>query len=197
MRLVVISFLVGLPGIAWAQSDSSDAAVSQKLAPADEFRLGGAASRSAIITTSPSQPIDDAPQARLSLPLGMMQEETTQRELGPATLFLSDGMDDGRDALQLGTFLSRGQARAGLSVTYLETQEEFARSEVFLDYALTETFSVGLSGIIDSEANENEPVRQLGLNAEFSTSGGAFVQGGVSGAADYEPVVGLSIGLRF
>jgi hypothetical protein len=124
----------------------------------------------------------------------MSRSETV---LGPATVFVSEGRDDGRDALELGTFLRRGQARAGLSVTYLETDAQVKRSELFVDYALSERFSVGLSGILDAELGDTEPVRQLGLNAEYSTSGGAFLQGGVAGAPDFDPVIGLSIGLRF
>ncbi len=165
-----------------------------------EFRLGGAATRPAIIATAPVEDTAerDNPQ-RLSLPLGAIPDamSRSESELGPATIFVSEGVDDGRDALELGTFLRRGQARAGLSVTYLETEAQVARSEVFLDYALSEQFSVGLSGILDSELGDTEPVRQLGLNAEYSTSGGAFLQGGVAGAADFDPVIGLSVGLRF
>ena len=120
--------------------------------------------------------------------------ETT---LGGATLFMGEGLDSGRDAVQMGTFIRRGQARAGVSVTYLENEAEVSRSELFFDYSLTEQFSIGLSGILNAEISEDETVPQLGLSAEFATESGAFLQGGVSDASDYQPVIGVSIGLRF
>ncbi|MEM6386378.1 MAG: hypothetical protein AAF718_09105 [Pseudomonadota bacterium] len=194
MRPILISAMLCCPVSGFAEPIT-------KLAPVDTdgFRLGGAASRAAIVATEPSSDLAPSISPRLSLPLTLPSVETARTEsaLGPATIFLSDGEDDGRDALELGTFLSRGQARAGMSVTYIESEDEVARSQLFVDYALTNQFSVGLSGIFDSDVRENEPVRQIGLNAEFSTTGGAFVQGGVTGATDYNPVIGLSVGLRF
>jgi hypothetical protein len=137
---------------------------------------------------------------RLSLPLASPDREVISRRestLGGATVFLSEGLDAGREAFELGTFLSRGQARAGMSVTYIEASSQIARSELFVDYAISEQFTVGVSGILDAELDTAEPVRQLGLSAEYSTSQGTFIQGGVAGAADYDPIIGLSVGLRF
>lgn len=199
MRPVFISAILCLPGLAFAQSAPSLAEVGETVPSVGDFQLGGAASRAAIVATAPVTEIEPQRPARISLPLSLTREETarTERTFGPATLFVSDGFESGREALELGTFLSRGQATAGLSVTYLEQDRELARSEVFLDYAITDRFSVGLSGILDAEQSDGEPLRQLGVSAEFATSAGNYIQGGFAGAPDYDPVIGLSIGLRF
>ncbi|MEM7752455.1 MAG: hypothetical protein AAF230_03520 [Pseudomonadota bacterium] len=197
MRPFLFSVVLAMPALAVAEAALAQAAAS---GGADEFRLGGAASRAAIVPTAPIVEDETSRTSpRLSLPLGAITGDLsrTEGDLGPATIYLSEGTDEGRDALELGTFLRRGQARAGVAVTYLEDIAEVARSEVFLDYALSDRFSVGLSGILDQELGDDEPVRQLGVNAEFTTPGGAFVQGGVASASDYDPVIGLSIGLRF
>ena len=120
-----------------------------------------------------------------------------EASLGAATVYVAEGFDAGRDAFELGTFVSNGQARAGLSVTYVQANAQVARSELFIDYALSERFTVGLSGIIDAQLDDTQRVRQLGLNAEYATSSGTYVQGGIAGSEDYIPVIGLSVGLRF
>lgn len=195
--MFILSFC--LPCLAFGQDTLGTERTANALMKNTEYRLGGAATRSATVATAPVTEADSSQNMRLTLPTGLSMEETSRREssVGPATVFLAEGLNAGREAVELGTFLSRGQARAGVSVTYLETEAEVARSELFLDYALTEQFSIGVSGILDTELRETEPVRQLGLNAEFSTSGGAYVQGGVAGASDFDTVVGLSVGLRF
>jgi hypothetical protein len=195
IAFIAVSFSVMCSG----NPVSAQSVETRNFADEGEFRLGGAAARAATIATAPIPQDKEASSPRLSLPLGMALDEASRTEsaFGPATLFVSEGVDSGRDALEVGTFLSRGQARAGVSVTYLESEAQIARSELFVDYAVTERFSIGLSGILDTEINDDEPVRQLGVNAEFATSGGAFVQGGFAGAADYDPVIGLSVGLRF
>ena len=195
MRLFIAALCVCSPAALCAESVERVATFSDS----PEFQLGGAATLSALAPVDTTR-TEAARLPRLSLPITATREEiVTRREggLGAATVFVSEGLDAGRDAFELGTFLSRGQARAGLSVTYVESDTHLSRSEVFLDYSLTEQFSIGLSGVLDSDPGASEPLRQLGLNAEFATSGGAFVQGGVAGAADYDPVIGLSIGLRF
>lgn len=199
MRPFVAGLVFCLPCLAWAEPGLDLTTSPDSYGGAGDFRLGGAATRPAVVPTQPTEEPAPSAETRLSLPLGAVPDAMTRSEkvLGPATVFVSEGMEDGRDALELGTFLRRGQARAGLSVTYLETQAQLKRSELFVDYALSDRFSVGLSGILDAELGDTEPVRQLGLNAEYSTSGGAFLQGGVAGAADFDPVIGLSIGLRF
>ncbi len=162
-----------------------------------EFQLGGATSRAALVPDIDITEEEEAPRPRLTLPLPTPDSPQQSTTFGPATLFMGEQLDAGRDAVRLGTFLSRGQARAGVSVTYLEEEEEVSRSEVFLDYSLTEQFSVGLSGILNSEIDEAEAVPQLGVNAEFTTEDGAYLRGGIADAAEYEPVFGLSIGFRF
>lgn len=200
VRLFLFSVACVLPCMVLADSDYAPPVTAGGYGEQEQFRLGGATTRSAMIPTAPITDEEaETERPRLSLPLGAVTSDMSRTEsaVGPATIFLSERLDDGRDALELGTFLRRGQARAGVSVTYLEDAAEVARSEVFLDYAVSERFSVGLSGILDAELGDTEPVRQLGVNAEFNTSGGAFVQGGVAGASDYDPVIGLSVGLRF
>ena len=169
-----------------------------------EFRLGGAAARSSsapdIDLSSPSalsSPVTPATRGRISLPLSLdgLQAQDVGT-MGPATLFMGEGQDEGRDAVELGTYLSHGAARAGVSLTFLEQQEEVTRSEVFIDYALTEQFSVGISGILNN-IDAAGSVPQIGLSAEFSTDGGAYFQGGVADAPELEPVFGLSVGFRF
>lgn len=194
MRPIVIIAGIFLPTLVAADVVTT----LPKTVEASEFQLGGAASRAAIVPQI--EIVEDTPMARgrLSLPLApdslQPQQSTT---IGPATLFVGEGRDDGRDALQVGTFLRRGQARAGLSVTYLEEEEEVSRSEVFLDYSLTENFSVGLSGILSSETDAETTVPQLGLSAEYTTDSGAYLQGGFADAAEFDPVFGLSLGFRF
>lgn len=199
MRPFIACLAFSALALCWFDLAAAQSIETRDFADDGEFRLGGAASRAATVADAPLVQDEDLSAPRLALPLGISLDDGSRTEsvFGPATLFVSEGVDSGRDALELGTFLSRGQARAGVSVTYLETEAQVARSELFLDYAVTEQFSIGLSGILDSEVNKDEPVRQLGLNAEFATSGGAFVQGGFAGAEDYDPVIGLSVGLRF
>lgn len=196
MRPFILCLTLLMPSHGWAQALL--VAEERSLESSSEFQLGGAATLAATVPSPAVEP-EEEPLPRLSFPLRGALEQTSRKErsLGPATVFVSEGLDAGRDAFELGTFLSRGQARAGLSVTYLEAESELARSELFVDFSLTEQFSVGVSGIFDSELGETEPVRQIGLNAEYATSGGTYVQGGVAGAADYNPIIGLSVGLRF
>lgn len=164
-----------------------------------EFHLGGAAAaRSSVVPEADLTPLaEPSSPGRLTLPLSLdgfqAQDVGT---MGPATLFMGEGQDDGRDAFELGTYLSRGAARAGVSVTFLEEDEEVTRSEVFLDYALTEQLSVGISGIMN-DLDGSTTVPQIGLSAEFATEGGAYLQGGVADAPELDPVFGLSVGFRF
>lgn len=194
MRLIVVIVSVLLPCGVAAQVVDLTAPGLRAVQDSSEFQLGGATMRLALVPDVIEQEI--APRPALILPQSNIQ---SQREttLGPATIFLGEGLDGGRDAVEMGTFLSSGAARAGFSVTYLEHEEEVSRSEVFLDYSVTDRFSVGLSGILNAQIEENETVPQLGLSAEYATEGGAFLQGGVANASDYDPVIGMSIGLRF
>lgn len=194
-QLIPILFLF-MPSFASA-AEKDPALQPQFLEVGPDFQLGGAVSRSAL-TAAPEETRQER-QPRLSLPITPSDTTFSQMEttFGGATLFMGEGLDGGRDAVQMGTFIRRGQARAGVSVTYLENEAEVSRSELFFDYSLTEQFSIGLSGILNAEISEDETVPQLGLSAEFATESGAFLQGGVSDASDYQPVIGVSIGLRF
>ncbi len=199
MRPVLTVLVLMLPAFAWADGTVDVASDPPVFSAEGDFQLGGAATRAAL---TPSLPVlAEEERRRLRLPFIIPSAEnmptTKQRVLGQATLFLNEGLDLGRDALQMGTFLRRGAARAGLSITFLENDAAVSQSSIFVDYALSDQFSVGLSGIMDNEAGASGSLQQLGLNAEILTEGGAFVQGGVSGAEDYEPVFGLSVGLRF
>ena len=165
-----------------------------------QFQLGGAATRSALVPDIDlSEETNAAPRRRLALPISPDRIQRAQQSttIGAATLFVGESVSDGRDALQMGTFLRRGHARAGVSVTYLEEDEEVTRSELFLGYSVTNNFSVGLSGILNSGMEEDTTVPQVGLSAEYSTDSGAYLQGGFADAADFEPVFGLSLGFRF
>ena len=202
MRRFLMVLTIFAAGPVWAEGHMAASDGTMEFSEAGDFKLGGAATRSSQAARLPTAPIvepEERPALRLPfiIPDGEEIQSRRERTLGPATLFLKEGLDYGRDALQMGTFLSRGAARAGLSVTYLETEALVSRSSIFVDFAFSEQFSIGLAGILDNELDETEPVRQLGLNAEFSTDGGAFLQGGVAGAEDYDPVIGLSVGLRF
>lgn len=198
MRLSVAMLISVIPMAAAAAEGDRSAPEMRVLEDTQDFQLGGATTRSAVVPEAIV--LDEAtPRARLSTPLPTQTSITTQRQttLGPATLFVGEGLNSGREAVEMGTFLRSGQARAGVSVTYLEEQAQLSRSEIFVDYALTERFSVGLSGILNSELDANETVPQVGLSAEYSSESGAFLQGGFAGAAEYDPVIGVSIGLRF
>ena len=161
------------------------------------FQMGGAVSRAALVPDF--EAIEDTPRRRLALPSTSPESMADQQEFtfGRTTLFFGERVGLGPDAVQMGTFLSRGSARAGVSVTYLEDDEEITQPEFFLGYALTENFSVGLSSVLNSDLAEEDTVQQFGVSAEYVTDSGTFIQGGFADAAEYEPIIGLSVGLRF
>lgn len=201
MRLLLAALTSALPLSAVGAEAEAAMTLPSYQEPTD-FQLGGAASRAVL---APEMSLVDAtvapPQPKLTLPRSPGDQALDLREatFGPATFFVGSGRDAGRSAVQMGTFVSRGEARAGVSVTYLSREEELSRSEVFLDYALSRQLSVGLSGILNTEIGDIEPVPQLGVSAEYSSEGGgAFLQGGLAaGSAQYDPVIGVSVGLRF
>ncbi len=198
MRPIAVILATICPLALDAGEHASGLTNSPLLEVAPDYQLGGAASLSALVPEfAPSK--DTRSRSRLSLPIKSAETVYSQRKalLGGATLFFGETLSNGQDAVEMGTFLSNGTARAGVSVTYVERNASVSRSELFVDYALTDQFSVGLSGILNSEIDDDETVPQLGLSAEYSTDAGAFLQGGVADAADYDPVIGLSIGLRF
>lgn len=201
MRLLIAALAV-IPPLAVHGQEGETSLTLPAYDPETEFELGGAASRSALVEEISSPEGDPVPpQPRLTLPRspGDQALDLQEASLGPATFFVGSGRDSGRDAVQMGTFVSRGGARAGLSVTYLSREEEVSRSELFVDYALNQQLSVGVSGILNTEIDSEDPVPQLGVSAEYSSVGGsAYLQGGVAaGSEEYDPVIGVSIGLRF
>lgn len=165
----------------------------------DQYQLGGVATRAAVVPNIDlSEPDTVAPRSRLSLPLASESLNPQKAMIfGPATVFVGEGLDSGRDAVQVGTFIRNGLARAGISLTFLEQEEEVSRSELFLNYSITDQISVGVSGIFSTLDDTTDTVPQLGLSAEFATESGTYFQGGLADAPEYEPVFGLSIGFRF
>jgi len=148
---------------------------------AAEYRLGGAAAR---VSLPPVQltPPTSLPRLRLSVPRLIRETGETVRRtaIGGLRVYFGEAWNEGEDVFQLGTALTRGQTTAGASVTYENEEYDLTSSELYLDYAVTEQFSIGISGILNQDVTVDEtPVPQLGLNAELSTSGGAFLRGGV------------------
>lgn len=199
MRLCLALCMLVSPGFAWGAEHVQTPLVAPVFSEDGDFRLGGAATRAARTPDLP--PVTTKERGGLRLPFIVPSSQnmpaSRQRILGQATMFLNEGLDFGRDALQMGTFLRRGAARAGLSVMLLEEDNSVSQSSIFVDYALSDQFSIGLAGILGTEIGDDEDIQQFGLNAEISTEGGAFFQGGITGAENYDPVIGLSIGLRF
>ena len=200
MRLFIAALILCLPSIAWPDNLDITSDSVTGLALKNDYRFGGATDRSGLGPAPSAGNGNSKRPPRLSLPIRLPSNEVVNRReasLGAATVYVTEGFDVGRDAFELGTFVSNRQARAGLSVTYVEGNAQIARSELFIDYAFSERFTVGLSGTIDAQIDDTQRVRQLGLNAEYATSSGTYVQGGIAGTADYVPVIGLSVGLRF
>ncbi|NNE87352.1 MAG: hypothetical protein HKN27_04690 [Silicimonas sp.] len=160
------------------------------------YELGGSVERAA--RTPATLPLAPQPRAALSLPLTPANSTRRETSFYGIVIFADEGWDDGRDAFRLGTAYTQGSATAGVSVTYLDEGAEISRSELYVDYALGQNFTIGVAGILDNDYQvENDAVPQLGVNAVFSTEGGTFLEGGVANAESSVPVFGLSIGLRF
>ncbi len=163
------------------------------------FQLGGAVARAATPSASIA-PLPDSSQLRLSAPRLIRETSETVRRtpFGGLRIYFGEAWNEGDDVFQLGTALTRGQTTAGVSVTYEDDSQDVTSSELYLDYALTDQFSIGVSGILSEDVTSGStPVPQLGMNAELSTSSGAFLQGGFADSADNDPVFGLAVGMRF
>ena len=201
MRLSAIALVVLLSaGSAWSQDLPPVADVMSTLDGAAEYRLGGAAARATVPAPGLAFPEVSAPRLRLSVP--RLIRETSQKiqrtPFGGLRFYFGEAWNDEEDVFQLGTALTRGQTTAGVSVTYDNGGYDLTSSELYLDYALTERFSVGISGILNQEVTQDDtPVPQLGINAELNTLGGTFVRGGVADTDSHAPIFGLAIGLRF
>ena len=144
-----------------------------------------------------SQAPDEPFQYPFRPPPSLLRDGRSETALGHLSVFGSEAREDGRDVLRLGTALTRGKTTTGISLTYRD-EELATRSEVFVDYALSDAFSVGVSGIVSSDgATEKDPVARLGVSAAYSLDSGTFLQGAIADAPDTSPVIGLSVGLRF
>ena len=183
-----------------AHSQTSPPLVPPSL-PELEYRLGGAATIAGRVPTqSPVASTDTVAHGFRypeRLPASLLARSAQPFGMGRLSIFGSEEKEDGRDVLRLGTAFSQGRATTGVSVTYGE-ETETTRSEIFVDYALTESLSVGLSGLLSEERRPTDPpVTGLGISAAYTLEGGSFLQGGVADAVDTAPVFGLSLGLRF
>lgn len=160
------------------------------------FRLGGAVKRSEPLNALAPP---DTPTLRLAIPSIIHETGVSERETPFGGLALTFGESwNGRDVFHLGTSLTRGATTAGVSVTYEDTGGDVTAGKLYVDYALTERMSVGVSGILTNEVTVGDsPVPLLGINAELTGRNGGFVQGGVSDAGQAEPIFGLAVGLRF
>lgn len=180
----------------WADPATLVQASTKYSEPSGLYELGGSVERKA--RTPETLPVPKQPRAALSLPLTPANSTRRETNFAGVVIFADRGWDDGRDAFRLGTAYTQGSATAGVSVTYLNAGAEISRSELYVDYALSQNITVGLAGILDNDfQSEDLPIPQLGLNAAYSTEGGAFLEGGVSDAESSVPVFGLSVGLRF
>ena len=198
---VFIVLWMALVGPAWSDELPAMDALISALDRGADYQLGGAATRAAL---PPQQKnafaAPEQSRLRLSVPRLIREtSETIQRTaMGGLRVYFGEGWDDGQDVFQLGTALTRGQTTAGVSVTYEDGSQELTSSELYIDYAITERFSVGVSGIFNEDVTEDSnPVPQLGLSAELTSPNGTYFQGGVSDTADNTPIFGLAIGLRF
>ncbi len=186
--------------MAWSQDLPAVPDVMSTLEGAAEYRFGGAAVRAPVPAPGLLPPVSSEPRLRLSVPRLIRQttEKVQRTAFGGLRIYFGEAWNEGEDVFQLGTAITRGQTTAGVAVTYEDDENDLTSSELYLDYALTERFSVGISGILNQDVTENTaPVPQLGLNAELSSSSGAFLRGGIADTSSSEPIFGLAIGLRF
>ena len=193
-------FVLALSGPVQAESLTLIDANPAQIAETSNFQLGGAVARASL---PPANLLAAPPQGtrlRISVPRLIRETSETIRRtaFGGVRIYFGEAWTEGEDVFQLGTALTRGQTTAGISVTYEDESQDLTSSELYLDYALTERFRVGISGILSNDVTEDaSPVPQLGLNAELSSSTGTFLQGGIADSRDNTPVFGVAIGLRF
>ena len=198
LRTVVFSLAVLL----WPVGVAAQAIPDTVLDNADmEYELGGAAQMSLVDPTASDLTKSTASKEPFRYPYRppstLLRDGQTNIFLGQLSVFGRKDLEDGRDVLRLGTALTRGKTTTGLSLTYRD-EELATRSELFVDYALTESVTVGVSGILSSEeSSEEDPVARLGISAAYSLSSGTFLQGAIADAPDESPIFGLSVGLRF
>ena len=199
MRTLSVSlaiFLLTLQAQAQAIPD-----LTESPGPEMEFELGGSANLAARLTPEDniSGSTDNQTGFRYPVipPVSLLTAAGHSYDPGDLSVFGGGETQDGEDVLRLGSALTRGRTTTGISVTY-GSERQRTRSEVFLDYAVTDSFSVGLSGILAQDGRRTEkPLARLGISAAYTLEDGSFLQGGVANAPDTDPVLGLSLGFRF
>ncbi len=164
----------------------------------NNYRLGGSAD-SAAGNDEPASRSLSVPTLRLSIPTLVEETSITKHKTpfgGLAVIFGESW--SGRDIFHLGTALTRGQTTAGVKVSYEDGQQDRTSSELFVDYALSERFSLGLSGVLSDNLEQGStPVPQIGVNAEVTSENGLFLQGAIADAEENNPIFGWAIGFKF
>lgn len=173
--------------------------LSDTLNEGADYQLGGAV-HAARSPTKRIEPVKFGARLRVSVPRLIRETQETIRRtaIGGLRVYFGEAWNEGQDVFQLGTALTNGATTAGVNVTYEDNTRALASSELYLDYAITDRFSVGVSGIINDDVTEGEDrVPQFGVNAEVNSANGAFLKGGIADSPNNTPIFGLAIGLRF
>ena len=173
--------------------------ISDTLSQGADYQLGGAV-HAVRSPTKTIEPLQLGTRLRLSVPRLIRETQETIRRtaIGGLRVYFGEAWNEGQDIFQLGTALTNGSTTAGVSVTYEDDTRALASSELYLDYAITDRFSVGVSGLMNDDVTEgDDQVPQFGVNAEINAANGAFLKGGIADSANNKPIFGLAIGLRF
>lgn len=99
------------------------------------------------------------------------------------------------DVYHLGGEASRGPATAGVGVALAEGDPANATSRIYLDLAVSETVTLGVSGLLASEVDGISG--RVGVGAAWTGDNGSFLSGGVSATEEVDAVFDMSVGLRF
>ena len=199
--LRTVSFLFAIllaPAVACAQSLSADLSTN---ASGVQYELGGSAmlASRAPDVFEPAKPDRNtlAPRFPDRIPIQLVGDTVGITSFGEISVFGGEDVEEGQDTLHLGTALTRGRTTTGISITYRDEMTP-SRSEVFVDYALSENISVGVSGILSEDAETpDESVARFGLSAAYASTSGTFIQGGFADAPNESAVFGLAVGLKF
>ena len=202
LRPIAFSLLLLFP--VYAQAESADP-ISRTSSATLTYSLGGAAQFDAR-TPTPSKaqlsaPTDSNGFSLLQLPgipnnigADVARHETI---LGDVTVFRRENRFAGAEVMQFGTTLTRGRTTTGLEMAYTDSSTS-SRSEVFVDYAMTNSFSLGVAGIL-AETNDEDtyPKAGVGLRASVDFANGPSLRGDISSPVASDPVFGLSLGFQF
>ena len=201
MRSLGFALLASLiPGLSAADPLLSfgDQDFFSESSPTGDYQLGGSTKRSKLLLRGP-MPNISVPTLRLSIPSIMQETSVSKRKtpFGGLAVIIGESWS-GREIFHLGTALTNGHTTAGVNVTYEDASGDMTGSELYVDYALSEQFSVGLSSILsDAVTIDSDQVPQVGINAELSGDNGVFLQGGMADADDSDPIFGLAVGFKF